>query len=240
MPSRLPGLRRRALDGGHRRRPAAEGRGRPNPGRAARRQSPERGGMTPLAARLERLAPLDPRRAVVDELRARLRRLEERAPPASNAPARLPPGDIYHRATPRPLRGLESAVATSFGASFSTEMTRVGAVRLTRAEIQAPAARVAAELAGLDAVPPDLLRGVCVLDLETTGLAGGTGTLAFLVGLGRFDDAGRFSVEQLLLGSPAHEPAMLDALEAVLAGVTLLVSFNGRSFDVPLLRTRCV
>lgn len=208
--------------------------------------------MTPtssrLAARLERLAPMrapgpsptDERRAVLDELRARLRRLEQR--PAAPAP-RLPPGPLYARAPSTTLRGLENAVATPWGASFSSQVDRVGAVSLARAALAQTA--VAADLAALARpAPPDLLQGVRVLDLETTGLSGGTGTLAFLVGVGRFDpgkgDDGAFTVEQLLLGSPAHEAAMLDALDSLLEGATLIVSFNGRSFDVPLLRTRCV
>jgi hypothetical protein len=167
-----------------------------------------------------------PRRTLIDELRRRLARLEQRPP----APApRLPPGEIYARALPRPLRQLDDAEATPWGARFTARVP---------VDLRGLRDDVAARLAGVEGAA-GLLAGLRIVDLETTGLAGGTGTLAFLVGVGWPDGSG-FVVEQLLLGSPAHEGAFLEALAARLAGGTLLVSFNGRSFDVPLLRTRCV
>lgn len=94
-------------------------------------------------------------------------------------------------------------------------------------------------LAALDAEGADLSR-VRVLDTETTGLAGGTGTLAFLIGVGLWDESGAFRVEQLLLRAPGDEPEVLARLDALLAGAGVLVTFNGRTFDVPLLRTRYI
>ncbi len=76
------------------------------------------------------------------------------------------------------------------------------------------------------------------LDTETTGL-GGTGTLAFEVGIAYFDDEG-LTVEQYFLREPGEEPAMLALLEDRLAPGTALVTFNGRGFDVPLLASRWV
>ena len=74
------------------------------------------------------------------------------------------------------------------------------------------------------------------LDIETTGLAGGTGTIAFLVGVGRIEgDA--FVVRQYFLRDFPDEPAALEAL-ALDLGTSPLVTFNGRSFDWPLLATR--
>ena len=75
------------------------------------------------------------------------------------------------------------------------------------------------------------------LDTETTGLAGGTGTYAFLVGLAWWD-AGRLEVEQLFLRDYSEEHAVLEALAARMAERRVLVTFNGRSFDWPLLETR--
>ncbi|HLI28214.1 MAG TPA: ribonuclease H-like domain-containing protein [Chloroflexota bacterium] len=75
------------------------------------------------------------------------------------------------------------------------------------------------------------------LDTETTGLAGGTGTYAFLVGLG-YRDGDRFLVRQLFLRHPAHEPALLHALGTTLARFATWVTFNGKAFDAPLLATR--
>ena len=75
------------------------------------------------------------------------------------------------------------------------------------------------------------------VDVETTGLAGGTGTLAFLVGLGVFD-GDDFLVRQLFLTGPSGEEAMLAATVEALSAARALVSFNGRCFDLPLLETR--
>ncbi len=87
------------------------------------------------------------------------------------------------------------------------------------------------DLAGLD------FRRVVFIDTETSGLAGGTGTIVFLTGVGRFEDDG-YVVRQYFARTPAEEPAYLPHLADLLADVTGLVSFNGKSFDLPLLRTR--
>jgi hypothetical protein len=75
------------------------------------------------------------------------------------------------------------------------------------------------------------------LDTETSGMAGGTGTYAFLVGAARFVD-GKFNLQQFFLRDPSEEPAMLEALIHFLAPCEALVTFNGKSFDAPLLTTR--
>ena len=74
-------------------------------------------------------------------------------------------------------------------------------------------------------------------DTETTGLAGGTGTLAFVLALARWQPDG-LHVRQLLLTRPGAEAAMLIAFRDWLGPGDELVSYNGRSFDAPLLRTR--
>ncbi len=83
--------------------------------------------------------------------------------------------------------------------------------------------------------PADLL----FLDTETTGLAGGTGTLAFLVGLAWWADDG-LHVEQRFLPGPGAEPALLAAVAGAAAGRRVVVSYNGAGFDWPLLRTRAL
>ena len=75
------------------------------------------------------------------------------------------------------------------------------------------------------------------LDTETTGLAGGTGTYAFLVGFGFFA-AREFVIRQYMMRDFPEELAMLECLHEELATVQTLVTFNGRSFDWPLLRDR--
>jgi uncharacterized protein YprB with RNaseH-like and TPR domain len=75
-------------------------------------------------------------------------------------------------------------------------------------------------------------------DLETTGLSGGAGTYAFLVGCGSFTDDGRFATRQFLMTMPGDERAMLQTISSELDAAGALVSFNGKSFDVPVLETR--
>jgi hypothetical protein len=75
------------------------------------------------------------------------------------------------------------------------------------------------------------------IDLETTGLSGGAGTLAFLVGCGYFD-LGAFQVRQFLLTSHAAERALLSAVAAFFEGADLIVTYNGKTFDVPVMETR--
>jgi uncharacterized protein YprB with RNaseH-like and TPR domain len=78
---------------------------------------------------------------------------------------------------------------------------------------------------------------LCFFDLETTGLAGGAGTQAFLVGCGLLEDGG-IRVRQFLLPGFEHERALLSMLAAWIGAQGTLVTFNGRSFDVPLIETR--
>ena len=75
------------------------------------------------------------------------------------------------------------------------------------------------------------------IDTETTGLSGGTGTFPFLIGLGYFDISG-FRTYQLLLENPIDELAQLNEFSRIISGFQGTVTFNGKSFDLPLLRTR--
>jgi uncharacterized protein YprB with RNaseH-like and TPR domain len=75
------------------------------------------------------------------------------------------------------------------------------------------------------------------LDTETTGLAGGTGTYAFLIGLAWWD-AGGLQVEQLFLRDFSEEYSLLQELAARIAERSVLVTFNGKTFDWPLLESR--
>jgi uncharacterized protein YprB with RNaseH-like and TPR domain len=100
-------------------------------------------------------------------------------------------------------------------------------------------ARVLAVLAldpALSAVDPSRM---LILDTETTGLSGGTGTVPFLIGLGVFDER-VLKVEQLFLRNLGSEAPMLHHLAARLAHASMLVTYNGKAFDWPLLRARFV
>ncbi|HOT91556.1 MAG TPA: ribonuclease H-like domain-containing protein [Anaerolineae bacterium] len=77
------------------------------------------------------------------------------------------------------------------------------------------------------------------LDTETTGLAGGAGTLVFLTGIGVWgDDA--LTLHLVFLRSPDEEPAAMHYVADVLADATGIVSFNGTGFDLPLLESRFI
>lgn len=77
------------------------------------------------------------------------------------------------------------------------------------------------------------------LDTETTGLAGGTGTMAFLIGLGWFEE-GHFQVRQILARDFGEEKAALTYLKEMASHKKFLVTFNGKAFDVNLLTTRFI
>ncbi|WP_343226166.1 ribonuclease H-like domain-containing protein [Luteimonas sp. BDR2-5] len=74
-------------------------------------------------------------------------------------------------------------------------------------------------------------------DTETTGLAGGTGTRAFMIGAADFRDGG-LRLRQLCMTTLGAEGAMLRTFAGWLSPATVLVSYNGRSYDRPLLSTR--
>jgi len=84
-------------------------------------------------------------------------------------------------------------------------------------------------------IPP--ASSVAYLDTETTGLSGGTGTCAFLIGVGAAEGSG-FRVRQFFLRDFTEEKAALAALSEALEPYDLLVTYNGKTFDLPLLETR--
>jgi len=88
----------------------------------------------------------------------------------------------------------------------------------------------------LTAIP---LSRLSFFDLETTGLSGGAGTIAFLAAVGFFE-GGSFLVTQVFVDDFPGEPAFLDFTVNLLAERPYLVTYNGAAFDLPLLRTRCI
>ncbi len=95
----------------------------------------------------------------------------------------------------------------------------------------------AAEMAADPSLEGLSLDGLVFLDTETTGLAGGAGTVVFLVGIGKFVE-GEFWLRQYFLRDLGEERAMLHAIECDLESSAGFVTFNGRTFDVPLLEMR--
>jgi uncharacterized protein YprB with RNaseH-like and TPR domain len=92
-------------------------------------------------------------------------------------------------------------------------------------------------LAGRPVTPDADGQRVVYVDLETTGLSGGAGTVPFLVGIGEWTAAG-FVTSQFLLPGYAAERAMLHAVNAHLQEAAVVVTFNGRTFDVPVMEMR--
>ena len=152
----------------------------------------------------------------------RLLSLRERHPTA-----RLRPARVAVTAAERVLPGREIAPGLYLSEAFLPQP--IPASPLPLAFARRPEQAVA---------PRDLL----FFDTETTGLAGGTGTRAFMIGAADWhrDAAGRegLRVRQLLIATMAAEPAMLDAFTAWLTPDTVLSSYNGRCYDAPLLKTR--
>ncbi len=81
------------------------------------------------------------------------------------------------------------------------------------------------------------LSQLAFIDTETSGLSGGAGTYAFLVGAGRFVE-GEFRLSMFFMRDPSEEAALLESLANFLAPCAALVTFNGKAFDAPLLRAR--
>lgn len=77
------------------------------------------------------------------------------------------------------------------------------------------------------------------IDTETTGLSGGTGTIAFMIGIG-FLEAHYFTVHQYFITQLSHEEGMLGLLGQLFANFNCLVSYNGKAFDIPLLNARFI
>ncbi len=96
---------------------------------------------------------------------------------------------------------------------------------------------ILAEWAGESRIRQCRQQAFAYLDIETTGLSGGAGTYAFLIGVGRFDGE-EFQLSQFFMRDPIEEPALLLALEEFLAPCETLVTYNGKAFDVPILNAR--
>jgi uncharacterized protein len=145
---------------------------------------------------------------------------------------------------PKPGRFIEElltgeVVRTPHGEHFETEKLWERHRRHGSVEIS--------DLAGL---PEDLLDSLssgaiarahptrwAFLDTETTGLAGGTGTYAFLVGVGSIDAEG-FRLRQFFMRDYGEEASLLARLSEYLARFDVLITYNGKAYDQPLLETR--
>lgn len=184
----------------------------------------------------ERVDSPFPARTPLDE---RLRRLSPRAG--------APREEVSHARDPAPVQLARSGAAPpddeAVAAGLGGQVIAAGVV-LVETRLPAHHAHGRVALADVRQAPLQVLTGgelapeaLLFLDTETTGLAGGTGTLAFLLGLARLEgDA--LCLRQYFLTGFRGEAAMLDHARTWLAAAGHLVSYNGKTFDVPLLQSR--
>lgn len=164
----------------------------------------------------------------LDELRRVIRRIETARPPrpAAEPVERVVEGELLDTG-----QGSIVAVRREYPLSHRHGGGPLGDALDAPLPLLAQLARVDGEIGGAE--------GLLFLDTETTGLAGGTGTYAFLVGAALVE-GGRIVLHQYFMRDFDDEPALLAALDPLLARASGLVTFNGAGFDLPLLETRFV
>jgi len=175
-------------------------------------------------------------------LRRRIRRIDAKyARMAAEAPEKkeIPPEEFapMHHFADEFMSG--EVVETAFGTHFETERLyerhrRHGSMDISNLQ------ELPEDLLGplsQETVPPSPPTRWAFLDTETTGLATGSGTYAFLVGVGRITGDG-FRVRQFFMRDFSEEASLLDALDRHLAQFDVLVTYNGKTYDQPLLETR--
>lgn len=132
------------------------------------------------------------------------------------------------------------------------EQTAAGAHWVIDRQWQAQARHGNADVGALSELPEDLLAVLepedaitspcgrwAFLDTETSGLSGGAGTLAFLIGVGWISEHG-FELRQYFIRDHGEETSALTALTDLLSRFDVLVTYNGKAFDQPLLESRYV
>ena len=175
--------------------------------------------------------PEESKPQVLNELRQRLDRV-------------LEPKKVYHKKEVFPIEHLVKGeiISTPDGETFQVKEYfpshhRYGDVTLAEI-LDIPT--YPAHLLSKDERLKELdLRKALFLDTETTGLSGGTGTFAFMVGLGFFEGDG-FFVQQFFMRDYSEERASLSMLRDLLQSFQFLVTFNGKHYDIPLLETRFI
>ncbi len=195
--------------------------------------------------RLGRLTGEDRKPVQADPKQERLSELRRKIDEVMNRRGRLAP-----QSAPRPATGavpLERVVTGEeveaaggrffFSRSVLTGTDTHGHTRI--GELAGACMDTAAFLAGSEAIRGFTIADGLFLDTETTGLAGGTGTFPFLVGLGWFE-GDSFVTCQLFARDFSEERAMLAFLTGAASGKKFLVTFNGRAYDLNLLASRFI
>ncbi len=163
-------------------------------------------------------------------------------PGAAGVPPKLPgiPEDFDPQAAVEDWLGAEE-VQTEYGCHLESET-----------HYPASSQHGSADVGALAEMPPDLLGAItgsaapesppsdwAFLDTETTGISARMDTCAFLVGVGRITQEG-FTVRQFFMRSYDEEASLLDAVARYLAPFRVLITYNGRAFDQPLLESRAL
>lgn len=171
--------------------------------------------------------------SVLDDLRARMEALLAR----TRVEGPRPPPKVDDGELPFAVED------TAEGPLYVRTLRLSGAHRVGRAPA-AVARTASSELLALLALDPRLSpcdpSRALYLDTETTGLGPGAGTVAFLVGLAFFDEGPGLVVEQLLVRQLGDEAPVLARVAERMKHASMLVTYNGKSFDLPVLRTRFV
>lgn len=133
-------------------------------------------------------------------------------------------------------------ISTPFGDSFIRENYfprdyKCGEVELFH--IFQSSAKTISSLARDDRLKKIDISKTVFLDTETTGLAGGAGTYVFLVGVGYFE-GDQFCVRQYFMRDYNEERALLSALNDLLSNFKAVVTYNGKTFDLPLMESRYI
>ncbi len=185
----------------------------------------------------EKMANSDMQRELA-QLRRRIARIDRRFAKPAAAPVPVPRREAPERYFPQEwLDGSE--VENAHGHHFETE-------RLWERHRR----HGSMDIGDLDDLPADLLASIsngeiaaatprtwAFLDTETTGLAGGAGTYAFLIGVGRITPEG-FRVRQFFMREFGEEASVLQAISEHLAQFDVLITYNGKTYDQPLLENR--
>jgi len=162
----------------------------------------------------------------LDDLRRVIRRIETRRP---KRPAPQPIEEVLGGELVDTGEGKLLVVRREYPLSHRHGRRALGAALETPLDLLSALARAEQ--------PIEDARRLLFLDAETTGLAGGTGTYAFLVGAAWLEDD-RLVLAQHFMRDFDEEPALLAALRPLLEWASGLVNFNGATFDLPLLETR--
>jgi uncharacterized protein YprB with RNaseH-like and TPR domain len=165
----------------------------------------------------------DPVRRQLEQLRAKIARINQK----------------FEREPASPAAEMEGAeVETALGRHWEVDQLWPAHARHGTADVGALAELSSDLLSALGGEPLDVPpERWAFLDTETTGLSGGTGTLAFLIGCGAITAQG-FVLKQFFAREHGEEASMLDALTRWLEPFDVLVTYNGKAFDQPLLDTR--